>query len=44
MLIGNDAAQRAYEKNGFVVIDEKRHPEFEAAYGCPGARLLRREI
>jgi translation initiation factor 4G len=44
VLIGNDAAQRAYEKNGFVVVDEKRHPEFEAVYGSAGARLLRREI
>jgi translation initiation factor 4G len=44
VLIGNDAAQRAYEKNGFAVVDEKRHPEFEAVYGSPGARLLRRAI
>jgi ribosomal protein S18 acetylase RimI-like enzyme len=44
VLIGNDAAQRAYEKNGFAVVGEKRHPEFEAVYGCPGTRLLRRSI
>jgi translation initiation factor 4G len=44
VLIDNDAAQRAYEKAGFVVVDERRHPEFEAAYGSPGARLLRRVI
>lgn len=44
VLIDNDAAQRAYEKNGFVVVDEKRHPQFEADYGCPGVRLLRRSI
>jgi len=44
VLIGNDPAQRAYEKAGFAVVDEKRHPEFEAAYGCPGVRLLRRSI
>lgn len=42
VLIGNDPAQRAYEKAGFTVVSEKRHPEFEAAYGCPGTRLLRR--
>ncbi|MEX1253643.1 MAG: GNAT family N-acetyltransferase [Dehalococcoidia bacterium] len=44
VLIGNDAAQSAYEKAGFVVVDERRHSEFEAAYGSPGARLLRRPI
>lgn len=44
VLIGNDPAQRAYEKCGFAVIEEKRDAAFEAAYGCPGARLLRRTI
>jgi ribosomal protein S18 acetylase RimI-like enzyme len=44
VFIGNDPAQRAYEKAGFVVVDEKRHPEFEAVYKCPGARLLRRSL
>jgi ribosomal protein S18 acetylase RimI-like enzyme len=44
VLIGNDPAQRAYEKCGFEVIDEKRHPDFEAVYGCPGVRSLRRAI
>jgi translation initiation factor 4G len=44
VLIGNDPAQRAYEKCGFAVIGEKRHPEFEAAYGSPGVRALRRAI
>ena len=44
VLIGNDAAQRAYEKCGFAVIGEKRHPDFEAAYGTPGVRALRRAI
>ena len=33
VFINNDAAQRAYEKCGFQVIDEKRSAEFEAAYG-----------
>jgi len=42
--IGNDPAQRAYEKCGFRVIDEKRSAAFEAAYGSPGVRALRREI
>jgi ribosomal protein S18 acetylase RimI-like enzyme len=44
VLIENDAAQRAYEKAGFNVISEKRHPEFEAVYGTPGIRLLRRGL
>jgi RimJ/RimL family protein N-acetyltransferase len=44
VFIGNDAAQRAYEKAGFEVIGEKRHPEFEAVYKCPGARMLRRAL
>jgi ribosomal protein S18 acetylase RimI-like enzyme len=44
VLIGNDPAQRAYEKAGFVVVDEKRHPEFEDVYKSPGIRLLRRSL
>jgi ribosomal protein S18 acetylase RimI-like enzyme len=44
VLIGNDPAQRAYEKCGFQVIGEKRSADFEAAYGSPGVRALRREI
>lgn len=42
--IENAPAQRAYEKAGFVLVGEKRHPEFQAAYGSPGIRLLRRSI
>jgi ribosomal protein S18 acetylase RimI-like enzyme len=36
ILIGNIAAQRAYEKAGFRVEGEKRHPDFEAVLGAPG--------
>lgn len=44
LLIGNEPAQRAYEKFGFRIVDEKRTAEFEAAIGCPGlARMERRE-
>jgi len=42
MYIGNIPAQRAYEKHGFEVVDEKRHPDFEAEIASPGmVRLLR---
>ena len=44
VFIGNDLAQRAYEKAGFAVVQETRDAEFEAVYGCPGARQLRRSI
>ncbi len=44
VLIGNDPAQRAYEKCGFVVVDEVRNAEFEAVYGSAGARMLRRGL
>jgi translation initiation factor 4G len=44
VLIGNDRAQRAYEKAGFRVVDEKLDAEFEAAYGCPGVRSLSRAL
>ena len=42
VLIGNDPAQRAYEKCGFEVVIEKRDAEFERVYRSPGARMLRR--
>jgi translation initiation factor 4G len=44
VLIGNEPAQRAYEKCGFEVVDEVRNAECEAAYGSPGARMLRRGL
>jgi len=44
VLIGNEPAQRAYEKCGFEVVIEKRDAAFEAAYGSPGARMLRRGL
>jgi len=44
VFIGNDSAQKAYEKAGYVVVDEKTHPEFEAVYKSPGIRTLRRAL
>jgi len=42
MYIGNIPAQRAYEKQGFKVLDEKRCADFEREIGSPGmARLIR---
>jgi translation initiation factor 4G len=44
VFIGNDGAQRAYEKCGYEVIAEKHDPEFESVYRTPGTRTLRRAI
>ncbi|MFV1991757.1 MAG: GNAT family N-acetyltransferase [Acidimicrobiales bacterium] len=44
VFIGNDNAQRAYEKAGYEVVEEKLHPDFEAVYKCLGVRQLRREL
>jgi len=42
VLIGNTAAQRAYESAGFRVVDEKTSPSFEATFGSPGIRRMLR--
>lgn len=44
VFIGNDPAQRAYEKCGFVPIAEKRDADFESVYKTPGTRTLRRSL
>jgi ribosomal protein S18 acetylase RimI-like enzyme len=44
IMIGNDAAQRAYESAGFAVVDEKTSPQLDALLGTPGFRRLRRAI
>jgi ribosomal protein S18 acetylase RimI-like enzyme len=44
VFIGNDGAQRAYEKCGFEVVGEKLDAEFESVYQTPGTRTLRRTI
>jgi len=41
LYIGNTAAQRAYEKQGFRLLDEWRDPYFEKEIGSPGmARMV----
>jgi ribosomal protein S18 acetylase RimI-like enzyme len=42
--IGNTPAQRAYEKHGFKVLDEKRDPVFESEIGSPGMARLWRDL
>jgi len=42
ILIGNTAAQRAYESVGFRVFDEKTNADFERVVGSPGIRRLLR--
>jgi ribosomal protein S18 acetylase RimI-like enzyme len=44
VFIGNDPAQRAYQKAGYDLVEEKTHPEFEAVYKTPGIRTLRRAL
>lgn len=43
-LIGNEPAERAYAKAGFVLADEKRDPGFEAIIGAPGFRMFARAM
>jgi ribosomal protein S18 acetylase RimI-like enzyme len=40
VFIGNDPAQRAYEKAGFEAVSEKRNAEIERTWGTPGLRPL----
>jgi translation initiation factor 4G len=44
MYIGNIPAQKAYEKHGFRIFGEKRHPSFKAEIGSPGMLSLIRDI
>ncbi|MVT54939.1 GNAT family N-acetyltransferase [Bradyrhizobium yuanmingense] len=43
-LIGNEPAERAYAKAGFVFAEEKRDANFEAIIGAPGFRMFARKI
>ncbi len=42
--LGNDAAQAAYEKSGFEVLDRKRCSELEEILGVPGFLRLTRTM
>ena len=42
--LGNDAAQLAYEKSGFQVLDKKHCPELETILGVPGFLRLTRAL
>jgi ribosomal protein S18 acetylase RimI-like enzyme len=44
VFIGNDGAQRGYEKCGFEVVAEKLDTEFESVYKTPGVRTLCRAV
>lgn len=44
ILIGNEPARHAYERAGFVKIEEHRHPDFERALGCPGLARFQRDL
>ena len=43
-VIGNGPAERAYAKAGFALVNENRHPDFEAATGSPGLRRFTRAL
>ena len=43
-VIGNEAAERAYGKAGFQPLEERRHPDFEAAVGAPGLKRWRQAL
>jgi len=42
--LGNTAARKAYEKEGFVVTTEKTHPSWERTFGTPGVMRMTLEL
>lgn len=42
--IGNTPAERAYEKFGFRVANQVRHPDFERLMGAPGLTRFERDL
>lgn len=43
-LNGNDRAERTWQRQGFVVNADYRNQRFLNTYGCPGTKLLLRDI
>jgi translation initiation factor 4G len=44
VLLENTPAQCAYERAGYRVVDEKRHPDFARLMGCPGIARMTRDL
>jgi ribosomal protein S18 acetylase RimI-like enzyme len=44
VMIDNTPAQCAYERAGYRVVDEKRHPDFARLIGCPGIAKMTRTM
>ena len=42
--IGNKAALALYQKHGFEVVAERRDPEFDVLFGCPGMWEMTRPL
>lgn len=42
--IGNDRASRGYQRIGFRMAEEKRHPDFEKITGAPGMARFERSL
>ena len=43
-VIGNEPAERAYSRAGFTLVEERRHPDFQAAVGSPGPKRFGRAL
>lgn len=40
LLLGNDRAERAYERHGFRIVAARTHPSMERALGSPGVARM----
>ena len=43
-IIGNKAAEKAYKRNGFSVIEEYRDPEYSKLMGSPGFKIMEKRL